>query len=409
MASNDRGSILSADFGSVTTRVVLIDSVDGVYRLIARGTTRTTDGYPVYDIAVGFDRALRSLAEATGRRFMSDGGEVIIPEQPDRSGTDLLALTASLGRPLRAVIVGLVPDMSIASALRAAAGTYIDVAATISLDDGRDEEGRLNAVLLTSPDLVFIAGGTEKGSKGPVMRMVEVVKMAVALIDPSHRPIVIFSGNSQLTEPVTEAFDGVTRLLIAGNVRPSHREERLDSARLQLGISFDQYQENHNESLAIIGENSHTGVLPTAQGYRTVAEYFGSVRTDGIALVDVGSSVSTLAVSLNNEIISSIRTDIGLGHSATALLEAAGVEAVQKWLPLNASKSDLQNYALNKSLRPATIPVTLWDLHIEHALLKSGYPDHVGRCQLGMGRRVFAPAIDYWGGRSLDQHRAPGL
>src|SRR5688500_4380715 len=137
-------SILGADFGSVHTRVVLIDLVDSMYQLVARAEVRTTDDFPVGDITVGLDRALTELSEATGRTFTGQGGMIIMPERPDRSGVDTFVATASIGRPLRAVIVGLMPDISITSALRAVSTTYIQVAAQIHLDDGRSEEERLN-------------------------------------------------------------------------------------------------------------------------------------------------------------------------------------------------------------------------------------------------------------------------
>jgi hypothetical protein len=54
--STQTASFLVADFGSVYTRVVLVDVVEGVYRLVARGQTQTTRGYPFNDVGVGVQR-----------------------------------------------------------------------------------------------------------------------------------------------------------------------------------------------------------------------------------------------------------------------------------------------------------------------------------------------------------------
>ena len=115
MADTRTGAILAADFGSVNTRVMLFDLVDGEYRLVARGDGRTTLGYPLDDVSVGFDRILQTLTESTGRQFYNPAGEFITPETPNRSGVDYLLTTASAGRPVRAVLIGLVPHISIAS------------------------------------------------------------------------------------------------------------------------------------------------------------------------------------------------------------------------------------------------------------------------------------------------------
>jgi hypothetical protein len=372
MESRRVNSILAADFGSVHTRAVLIDVVDGTYRLVARGQSRTTDGFPANDIAIGFDRALRQLTEATERRFMADAGVIITPEQPDRSGVDFFALTASLGRPLRAVMIGLTPEVSIASALRAAEGTYIDVAAIISLDDGRSEEERLNAIILSMPDILILAGGTDGGAHTAPMQLAELAQLAISLMDPSRRPTVVVAGNASLAEQMTGLFEDLTSVLPAENVRPELEEERLDSARMQVGRAFDRYKEARSESFAMIGAMSHTGVLPTASSYNVLAEYLGTLYPGGVALVDVGSAASTLATAVEGQVRTSIRTDLGLGHSAPMLLEAVDVEAVRRWLPFEIPDNMLENYVINKSLRPATIPASAHDVYLEHALLKCG-------------------------------------
>lgn len=364
--------ILAVDFGSVHTRAVLIEIVEGVYRLAARARTRSTDIFPVNDLAVGFDRVLRQIADATGRRFLSDTGTVVKPEQDDRAGVDCFALTASVGRPLRAALVGLVPEVSLASALRATAGTYIEVVATLSLDDGLSEEDQVNALLMRHPDVILIVGGTEYGAQTAVLRLAETVRMALSLLDTENRPIVIFSGNQALVKKIQDLFGEMTTLLFAENVRPSLDEENLDSARLQLGRAFDRYKERRDESLAIIGAQSDTGISPTAQSYIILAEYLSKVHAGDVALVDMGSSSATLAVTQNGTVINSIRTDLGLGHSARQMLENVGTTQVRTWIPFNIDDADLDNYVLNKSIRPASVPMSLTDLYIEHALLRAG-------------------------------------
>src|SRR5215470_5397466 len=133
-------SILAVDFGNVHTRAVLIDLVDGVYRLVAQAEEQTTGSFPISDVGVGFRRVVQQLSTVTGRIFLQENGVIISPEQLDRSGVDAFIATASIGRPLRTVLVGLMPNMSIASAQRAAAGTYVDIVDVISLYDTRTSE-----------------------------------------------------------------------------------------------------------------------------------------------------------------------------------------------------------------------------------------------------------------------------
>ena len=118
-------SILAADFGSVNTRALLFDKVDGAYRLVGQGAGPTTIGSPIDDVQVGLASILRKMSEATGRRFFDDAGRIIRPEQVDRVGVDFFLTTTSAGQPLRAVLVGLYPQVSIAAARRAIAPFFI--------------------------------------------------------------------------------------------------------------------------------------------------------------------------------------------------------------------------------------------------------------------------------------------
>lgn len=373
MAVNRSGSILAVDFGSVTTRAILIDLVDGVYRLVARGESRTTNTYPAGDIQLGMNRALAMIRDVTDRRLLNEQGRLITPEQNDRSGVDHLVATASTGRTLRTILVGLVPEVSIASGLRATAGTYVEVVEVISLADGRDEEGRLNAILLNRPDLVFIVGGTEDGADTPVLALAENVRLALSLLERSQRPSVLFAGNTSLMPRIQALFADVATLFTATNVRPSIEEEKIEESQTRLAQAFDNRQALQGGGFERVGEISRVGVLPTAQSYSLMASYLGqTVDSGGVLIVDVGSAVSTMAAWLNGHLTTTIRTDLGLGHSAANLVEAVEEDQVARWLPFYPAHDEIREYVLNKTLRPATLPETQRELYLEHALLRAG-------------------------------------
>lgn len=371
MVEQQTGSALAVDFGSVHTRALLFDVVDGIYRLVSRAETRSTDGFPWNNLSIGLERVLREIKDSTGRELLNANGDIITPEADSFTGVDTVSVTASIGRPLRAVLIGLSPEVSIISALRATAGTYIEVAGIITLDDERTEEQRLNTIMLTIPDVIFIVGGIEDGAQDAVMQLAKVARLAVSLITKVRRPSVIYAGNSQNAEAISALFGNLATVLIADNLRPTVDDEDLDSARLQLAKAFDQYKETNSESFAKISEMSHTGVLPTAQSYNTIVEYLGQTGNDRVIAVDMGSSSSIVAASIDTHHNISIRTDLGIGHSVELLLETVGIDAVKNWLPFPITRNELQTYVANKALRPATVPIDLRELHIEHALMKA--------------------------------------
>lgn len=395
MAARRSGSILAVDFGNVNTRAVLIDLVEGTYRVIATGDTHTTMGFPVANVAVGMRRAIDQITQMTGRRLLESGGRLITPEQPDRSGSDAFLATASIGRPLRTVLVGLVPDISLASGQRAIAGTYVQVVETLNLSDDRTEEEQLNAIVSSQPDLIFITGGVEDGAREPVLKLARVAALALPLMRTQHTPNVLYAGNSTLVPEIRALFDGKTTLFVAPNVRPSLDDEELDAAQLQLAMAFDASSSQRGAGFENIGTMSRLGILPTAQSYNLMTEYLGQVQPGGLVMVDVGSATSTFSASLAGRVNTVIRTDVGVGHSAADLLESVGVEAVRAWLPFYASDDEIQAYALNKTLRPGVAPENVRELYLEHGFLRAAL------------RLLVQAARPLWDGALGDAHDAP--
>jgi hypothetical protein len=366
------GSFLAVDFGNVHTRALLIDLVEGGYTVIAQAQEPTTAGFPNQDIGVGLARAIRQLSQFTGRTLTGSEGKVIQPEQADGSGVGAFIATSSIGRPLRTLIVGLMPDYSVASALRAAAGTYVDIVGIVSLDQALNTEDMLNRIVLARPDLIFVSGGTDGGAEGAVMELAAVVRLAVQLMS-GRPPQVLFAGNSALHARLNALFEGTALIVTTANILPSLQAERLEEAQLELGLAFNTFAGLRGAGFSGVAQQSKLGVLPNAQSYAVVTEYLGrlSPPQQGVLVVDIGASTSILSAFANGHVSTSIRTDIGLGASARGLLDSAGIAEVRRWLPFLNSDDEVLDYVMNKTVRPGLIPETLRALYLEHGLLRA--------------------------------------
>lgn len=366
------GSILTADFGSIHTRVVLVDVVDGEYRIVAREEGLSTLGYPVDDVGVGLQRLVNHVEEVTGRQFYDSSGQIITPEDGSRRGVDTFITTSSAGRPIRAVMVGLMPEISLTTALRAISSAFIEPVAQIHLRDGLSEEERLNALMLTRPDLIFISGGTDGGAQTALVNILQTVQLALRITDPTLRPTIVYAGNHALTETVETMFGELTTLLKASNIRPNMEDESFESVLVELGKAYDKHRETHGNSFHSVASMTSTGILPTPQSYAAVAEYFAQVNQGDVLAVDIGSTSSILVGVFNKQTSTRISTTKGLGHSAATLLQEVGEDAVAAWLPFYPNMGEIRNYAMNKAVRPTSIPLNLRELYLEHALLRAG-------------------------------------
>lgn len=365
-------SMLAADFGSVNTRVVMIDLVDGQFRLVTRARVRTTMDSPLGSVRVGLERAISNIEQVTDRQII-DVNELIIPETPDGQGVDKFLATSSAGRPLQAIILGIMPAISISSARRALTGTYINVAATISAADQQDLETCINIILTAQPDILFVAGGTDGGNQQAVMHLIRIVDVAVKLFPPDQRPAIVFAGNQQLADTVENyLIDANATILVSQNVRPSPLHEELGDAQLHLAQAYSNYVSRQPGGFHDIAEMSKGSIIPTAQSITSIVRWMGESTEDdtGVLHLDIGSSTSTLILSQFGKVTSNIHSDLGLGHSLVSTLERINIEQLLSWLPFELEEEQLHTYAHNKVLAPDTIPHLQEDLLLEQAFAR---------------------------------------
>ena len=129
-------SILATDCGSTTTKAILIEYVDGEYRLTYRGEAPTTVEAPFEDVTRGVLNAAMEVEELSGRKILDDDS-IITPQKGD-SGVDIYISTSSAGGGLQMMVAGVVKSMSGESAERAALGAGSIVMDVLASNDGRN-------------------------------------------------------------------------------------------------------------------------------------------------------------------------------------------------------------------------------------------------------------------------------
>ena len=379
-------SILAADFGSVNTRALLFDRVDGLYRLVGQARESTTYSPPTENVGAGLAKALQNIGESTGCQLSDEDGRVIRPEQAERVGVDYFITTASAGQPLRAVLVGLYPQVSIAAARRAIAPFYIDAVAEVHLEDGLGAKGRLNRIIHSRPQLILVTGGTDGGARTVLLEMLILLREALSLMPLGNRPVILYAGNSSLASSARENLSQLAEILIAPNIRGGDGE-KLEPLQSVLE-SYVAEVKRRGRSFQHVAAMSDSGIVPSARGVETMTAFFARASGADALTVDVGSAKTMLSLGRKGYNSTAIRNDIGLGHSAATALEAIGEDEVSKWLPFHPRKGEMAQYALNKGMRAAGVPLDMRERYIEYALLRAGIRHVSGELAQFDGARI---------------------
>ncbi len=367
----DADSVLAIEIGTVSTRVILFDVVEGRYRFLGAGTVPTTAGAPVNDVGEGVRAALDQLQEITGRGLFNPEGQLVIPSQPNGIGVDACVATVSVGPPLKVVAIGLLEDVSAESAKNLASTTYAKVVETMSLNDRRKTVARLDTILQLRPDLVVLAGGIEGGATGSVIDLLESVGLACYLLPKEQRPEVLFAGNSSLVKTVQEHVGNLANLYIAPNVRPSLDIEQLTPSQPALSQVFRMVRSRQIRGIQEVDLWTGKRLMPAATAFGRTIRYISKeyARTNkGVLGIDVGASATTVASAFASDLILSIYPGLGLGENLPDILNLCSLDDILRWLPIDVSDKYLRDYIYNKALYPTSIPITAEELAIEQAL-----------------------------------------
>jgi len=367
MASSlvDGNSILAVDVGAANTRAVIFDVVEGEYRFVASGTAPSTAEAPFKDVSEGVRNAIASLQVVLGKTLLDGSRNLITPTQPNGSGVDALVVTISAGPTIRAVLVGLLKDVSLESGRRLVESTYARIVETIGLNDHRKPDQQIDAILRAKPDLIVIAGGTDGGASRSIKKLLEPIGLASFIMPEEKVPAVLFAGNEKIVEDIKALVGSLAPALhVSPNVRPSLETEDLEPAQRELARMVVNIRKRQVKGVELLDLWSGGHILPTAYATGRMVRFLAKVYSadKGILNVDLGASAAVISAGFKSKFTLNVYPQFGLGENLAGLLNYTTLEDILRWSPLDISEGVLRDYLYQKSLYPSTIAATKEDL-----------------------------------------------
>jgi hypothetical protein len=365
-------SLLAIDIGTIKTRALLFDVINGRYRFVAAGSAITTIGDPFLDAGEGVRMAINRLEELTGRVILGSGDNLLTPTRQDGSGVDSFVLTMSAGPPLKVVAVGLLEEVSLESARHLAETIYSNIVGKLSLNDRRKQENRIDTILKLRPDLIIMAGGIEGGASGSIRKLLEAIGLSNFLLPKDQRPLVLYAGNQSMQNEVKDSLEAVSDLYFSPNIRPSWEVEQLAPAQQQLTEIFRKIRSKQILSIRELDGWAHGRMLPTAVAFERVIRFLSKIYdpAKGVFGIDIGASSTTIATAFTGKSSLGVYPQFGLGSTLPNLLRFVSVEDIHHWLSEDVTVETIRDYIYNKSGFPASLPATVEELAIEHAITR---------------------------------------
>lgn len=360
--------IIATDCGSTTTKAILIEKKDGVYRQTFRGESPTTVEAPFEDVTRGVLNAFAEVEELSGRKIL-DGEKIITPAQGN-IGVDIYVSTSSAGGGLQMMVAGAVKTMTAESAQRAALGAGAIVMDVIASNDQRLPHEKIDRIRHLRPDMILLSGGTDGGTVTHVVELAEYISAAnpKPRLGMTFQLPVIYAGNKEAREKIKEILSKKAALNITDNIRPTLERENLFPARQEIQKLFLEHVMAQAPGYKKLMSWTGAPIMPTPGAVGLIMQTIARKNNINVVGVDIGGA-TTDVFSVYGEIFNrTVSANLGMSYSISNVLAEAGLENILRWMPFDIDESDLRNRIKNKMIRPTTIPQTLEELKIEQAI-----------------------------------------
>jgi len=362
--------ILATDCGSTTTKARLFMK-KGRWKFVAAGEAPTTVEAPYEDVTLGVRNAVREIEELTGLRILGENG-IKKRSSREEDGVDLYVTTSSAGGGLQMVVFGATKSITAESAHRAALGAGAIVMDVMATSDGVPLHEKIEKMRQLRPDIVLLSGGTDGGAVAPAVQSAEVLKLAKpkARFGEAFTLPVIYAGNIDAREKIKQILSDICALKITENLRPKVDLENVDPARDAIHEQFMQHVMSHAPGYNKLMKWVDTDILPTplAEGrmFQLIAEKY-SLNVIGVGL---GGATTNIYSIYDGKFARSVSANLGMSYSICNVLKEAGLDNIIRWIPFDIDRRTLTDTLMNKMIRPTTIPQTLEELMVEHAVAR---------------------------------------
>ena len=367
----DINVILATDCGSTTTKSILIEKINGEYRLTFRGEAPTTVEAPFEDVTRGVLNAIMELEELSGRKIL-DGEQFINTCSEGMDGIDLYISTSSAGGGLQMMVAGVVKNMTGESAQRAALGAGSIVMDIIASNDGRKYHEKVKRIRELRPDMVLLSGGVDGGTKSHVVELAEILSAAnpKPRLGNDYKLPIIYAGNKEARKEVNQTLVDKTDLKMVDNIRPTLEVENLQPSRDKIHDLFMDHVMAQAPGYNKLVKWTDCPIMPTPGAVGEIIKIIAKKENISVVGVDIGGATTDVFSVFNEKFNRTVSANYGMSYSICNVLADTGVENVSRWLSHEVDDLDLTNRIANKMIRPTTIPQTLEELIIEQAIAR---------------------------------------
>jgi uncharacterized protein (TIGR01319 family) len=222
------------------------------------------------------------------------------------------------------------------------------------------------------PDMILMSGGTDGGAVTHVVEMADYIAAAEPRprFGSTYKLPLIYAGNKEAQSQVKKILGNKAALEITDNLRPVLERENLAPARNKIHDLFLEHVMAQAPGYKKLIDMAGAPIMPTPAAVGLIMETIA--KREGINLigVDIGGATTDVFSVFDGTFNRTVSANLGMSYSISNVLAEAGLPNIMRWVPFTIDEQTLRDRIKNKMVRPTTIPQTLDELQIEHAIAR---------------------------------------
>jgi len=110
--------------------------------------------------------------------------------------------------------------------------------------------------------------------------------------------------------------------------------------------------------------------MPTPEGEGMAIQLMAKTFETNTIGVGLGGATTNVYSIFDERFVRSVSANLGMSYSISNVMKEATLENILRWIPIDLEAKDIEDRLKNKMIRPTTIPQTLEELIIEHAVAR---------------------------------------
>ena len=205
-----------------------------------------------------------------------------------------------------------------------------------------------------------------------VIEMAEVIKAAKPRprFGKGYKMPLIFAGNKNARSEINNFFVDEFDLSIVDNLRPSLEREVIEPTRRAVHEIFMEHVMSHAPGYTRLTAWTDLDIMPTPAAEGLAMQLIAHINKSNVLGVGLGGATTNVYSVYEGRFVRSVSANLGMSYSICNVLKESSIDNIKRWIPFNLNDQDLENRLYNKMIRPTTIPQTLKELIVEHAVAR---------------------------------------